>query len=190
MSLKIYLLGQFKLLANEQLIELPSRSAQSLLSYLALNTGVIHRREKLAGLLWPDAEESNSRSYLRQALWRIRKALESGNLDWGDYLHISNIEIAFNSQSDYWLDAKFIIDTSEKLSDDNLIQRVDLYRGELLPGFYDEWIVLERDRMLSSYHQKNTFKRQKDPYRILLDCTQHDIFFRILLIFVLFFFDR
>jgi hypothetical protein len=30
MGLKIYLLGQFKLQADDQLIELPSRSAQSL----------------------------------------------------------------------------------------------------------------------------------------------------------------
>ena len=79
MTLKIYLLGQFKLQAcvqqaDDQPIELPSRPAQSLLAYLALNAGVTQRREKLANLLWPDTSESNARSYLRQALWRIRKS--------------------------------------------------------------------------------------------------------------------
>ena len=76
MSLKIHLLGQFKLQANNLAIELPSRSAQSLLAYLALNAGVTQRREKLAGLLWPEATETNARSYLRQALWRIRGFLD------------------------------------------------------------------------------------------------------------------
>jgi DNA-binding SARP family transcriptional activator/tetratricopeptide (TPR) repeat protein/energy-coupling factor transporter ATP-binding protein EcfA2 len=156
MSLKIFLLGQFKLLAQDRQIELPSRSAQSLLAYLALNAGVNQRREKLSSLLWPDANESNSRSYLRQALWRIRKALESGDLNWEDYLQISNIDVAFDALSDYWLDAELIVDASETLSDDDLINQVDLYRGELLPGFYDEWIVLERDRLLSAYHRKNS----------------------------------
>jgi DNA-binding SARP family transcriptional activator len=81
MSLEIYLLGQFKLQINDLPIELPSRPAQSLLAYLALNAGVTQRREKLACLLWPEASESNARGYLRQALWRIRKTLESGELE-------------------------------------------------------------------------------------------------------------
>ena len=29
-----------------------------------------------------------------------------------------------------------------------------MYRGELLPGFYDEWVGLERDRIQATYHQK------------------------------------
>jgi len=73
MSLEIYLLGQFKLKSNDLPVELQSRPAQSLLAYLALNAGVTHRREKLAGLLWSEAPESNARSYLRLALWRIRR---------------------------------------------------------------------------------------------------------------------
>ncbi|NIS79918.1 MAG: hypothetical protein GTO14_06875 [Anaerolineales bacterium] len=80
MTLKIFLLGQFKLQNNDLVLELPSRPAQSLLAYLVLNTGISHRREKLAGMLWPDSTESNARGYLRQALWRIRKTLESGSL--------------------------------------------------------------------------------------------------------------
>ena len=105
MGLIITLLGQFKLQADDLPIELPSRPAQSLLAYLALNAGVSQRREKLASLLWPEATETNARSYLRQALWRIRKSLQSGSLNWDDYTQISDISVTFNDQSDYWLDA-------------------------------------------------------------------------------------
>ena len=66
MSLRIYLLGQFKLLVDDLPVELPSRPAQSLLAYLAMFAGVTHRREKLAALMWPDATETNARSYLRR----------------------------------------------------------------------------------------------------------------------------
>jgi DNA-binding SARP family transcriptional activator/predicted ATPase len=154
MGLKIYLLGQFKLLANDRRVELPSRPAQSLLAYLALNAGVTLRREKLASLLWPEATETNARSYLRQALWRIRKALESASLSGEDFLQIRDISVAFNEQSDYWLDAAILLQAAEDKSLKELTKTAGLYRGELLPGFYEEWVVLERDRLESAYHQK------------------------------------
>lgn len=154
MTLEIFLLGQFKLIANNQIIELPSRPAQSLLAYLALNAGVTIRREKLASLLWCDAEESNSRGYLRQALWRIRKSLEGASLSCVDYLQIDEIAVTFNRQSDYWLDVDQIMKPIEGQPIDGTIADVDLFRGELLPGFYDEWIELERDRVQAAYNQK------------------------------------
>ena len=73
--LEIRLLGQFDIRRDGAPVEIPSRPAQSLLAYLVLNPGVAHRREKLAGLLWPDATEANARSYLRKALWQVRKSL-------------------------------------------------------------------------------------------------------------------
>ena len=96
MTLKIFLLGQFKLQANDITFELPSRPAQSLLAYLALNAGITQRREKLAGLLWPEANESNARSYLRQALWRIRKSLDSASLISENFLKLGDIEVFFD----------------------------------------------------------------------------------------------
>ncbi len=53
----------------------PLRAAQSLLAYLALTAGTAHRREQLAGLLWPDADEATAKGNLRHTLWRMRKAL-------------------------------------------------------------------------------------------------------------------
>ena len=154
MGLKIYLLGQFKLDVDDQPIELSSRPAQSLLAYLALNAGVAHRRERLASLLWPEANETNARSYLRQALWRIRKTLEGKSLSAEDYLQVSDISLTFNAQSDYWLDVQIMLETPESHSVETLIESVRLYHGELLPGFYDEWVVLERDRLEAAYHHK------------------------------------
>ncbi len=154
MSLKIYLLGQFQLQTDGHPFELPSRPAQSLLAYLVLNPGVMHRREKLASLIWPDATETNARSYLRQAIWRIRKSLAGRSLRWEDYLQISDIDIVFNDRSDFWLNVETLLETAEGKSIDDLIETVNLYKGELLPGFYDEWIVPQRDRLQAAYHQK------------------------------------
>jgi DNA-binding SARP family transcriptional activator/predicted ATPase len=154
MSLKIYLLGQFKILAHSQLLEIPSRPAQSLFAYLTMHPGITQRRERLASLLWPETNESNARSYLRQALWRLRKALESGGLNSEDFLLISNINVTFHAEGEYWLDAKQLLKGDERKPLDELIEIVDLYRGELLPGFYDEWVLSERERLQAAYHQK------------------------------------
>jgi DNA-binding SARP family transcriptional activator len=154
LSLKIYLLGQFKLLDGEVQLELPSRPAQSLLAYLVLNAGLTQRREKLAGMLWPEATEANARSYLRQALWRIRKALGSESSTWEQYLQISDISVAFNDQADYWLDVNALLAVGEATAPEEMAAAVALYKGELLPGFYEEWVLLERDRLQAAYHQR------------------------------------
>jgi DNA-binding SARP family transcriptional activator/predicted ATPase len=154
MSLRIFLLGQFALRAGDQPLTLSSRPAQSLLAYLALNAGVTQRREKLAGLLWPEATESNARSYLRQALWRARKSLTSGALDGDAYLQSNDIEVVFNRHADYWLDAELLLQRSPQWAADELMAILRLYQGELLPGFYDEWVELERDRLRAAFQQK------------------------------------
>ena len=154
MRLSIFLLGQFKLQADDQRFELPSRPAQSLLAYLVLNAGVSQRREKLSALLWPEASESNARSYLRQALWRIRKSLESAGLSAENFLQISDISVTFDDRSNYWMDAACLLETPESQSQSELIDAVRLYRGELLPGFYDEWVVKERDHLEHAYNKK------------------------------------
>ena len=49
--LDVHLFGEFKVSLDNQPIEIPARSMQSLLAYLILNAGTAYRREKLAGLL-------------------------------------------------------------------------------------------------------------------------------------------
>ncbi len=147
--LEIRLLGQFNLQLGHRPIDLPSRPAQSLLAYLALKPGTAYRREKLAGLLWPDATETNARSYLRQALWRIRKALEAAQRD---YFVTDNLTIAFDAEADHWLDVAILEqEVSAHSPTDDLLRALEVYQGELLPGFYEEWVEPERERLQAIY---------------------------------------
>src|SRR5437870_8003540 len=102
--LELRLLGQFDVRLGEVSISIPSRPAQSLLAYLALSAGTAHRREKLAGLFWPEADEANARSNLRHALWRIRKAIETDQVA-TPFLLTDELAVSFNAGADYWLDA-------------------------------------------------------------------------------------
>jgi DNA-binding SARP family transcriptional activator len=149
MMLKVKLFGQSDIQLNDAPIEVPTRSAQSLLAYLLLNAGIAHRRVKLAGLFWPDTSESSARNNLRHALWRIRKAIGH------DHLLTDNVSVALDTDSDYWLDAA-VLETAvdEDGSADELIDIVAVYTGELLPGFYDDWVVLERERLKAIFEQQ------------------------------------
>ena len=69
--LRLKLFGQFSVEIDGQPAGVPTRVAQALLAYLVLNAGILQRRERLAGIFWPDASEANARSNLRHALWRI-----------------------------------------------------------------------------------------------------------------------
>jgi WD40 repeat protein/class 3 adenylate cyclase len=143
--LHIRLLGQFDIRLDKKRITIPSRAGQSLFAYLVLSAGTLHRREKLAGTFWPDTMDEHARKNLRQELWRIRKALAGQPGGGSDYLLADEYTVAFNSHSDYWLDVAQLERPDQNL--ESLTHSVSLYQGELLPGFYEDWIVLERERI-------------------------------------------
>jgi WD40 repeat protein/serine/threonine protein kinase/DNA-binding SARP family transcriptional activator len=153
--LEIRLLGQFNIEIDGKPIEIPSRPAQSLLAYLVLNSGTAQRREKLAGMFWPDAAEANARSNLRHALWRIRKVLGTNPQTGQDYLNADDLTITFETHDECWIDTTILEQKSgESGSTDALMEVLSMYRGELLPGFYDEWVVLERERLQAIFERK------------------------------------
>jgi DNA-binding SARP family transcriptional activator len=148
--LEVRLLGTFDVRLDGRPITLSSRTAQSLFAYLIMNAGVSHRREKLAGLLWPASPELMARDNLRHALWRIRKALSPNP----GCLTTDAISITFNSSADFRLDVSGFLKVREDASIEELKGALCYYQGELLPGFYDDWILSERELLDSIYEHK------------------------------------
>ena len=83
--LHVRLLGQFDVRLDSRRLIIQRRAGQSLVAFLILTAGTAHRREKLAGLFWPNVTDETARRNLRQELWRIRKAF-SAQSGGGDYL--------------------------------------------------------------------------------------------------------
>jgi predicted ATPase/DNA-binding SARP family transcriptional activator len=146
------LLGRFEISSDAQSVALLSRPAQALFAYLILHPGTAHRREKLAGMLWPESLEETARDNLRHALWRLRKALPPAPT--APYLLVDGLSIGFNAASNFWLDANAVESAGESATSDELIAALESYGGELLPGFYDEWVVLEREHLESVFEHK------------------------------------
>lgn len=136
---------------------LGTRKAEALLAYLVMQQRPFPR-ELLADLLWDDRPQDQALANLRSLLSGLRRRL-------GDYLIISRQTVAFNFDSDYWLDVaeferllKFedsrLKEAHHQSSIVNHQEAVALYRGDFLAGFhireafrFEEWAVLERERL-------------------------------------------
>ncbi|MEJ2510834.1 MAG: tetratricopeptide repeat protein [Anaerolineales bacterium] len=145
-ELCIYLLGSFKIRLGTKHLELPTRKAELLLAYLILNPGE-HSREKLAALLWGDSSTTDSRNSLRNALALVNKIIGPG-------LFIADRQtVELNPDYPLWVDAhKFQTQATELLTEPapNPEQiNFDLYQGDLLTDYYDDWIFPFREQYLS-----------------------------------------
>ncbi|HSJ87948.1 MAG TPA: BTAD domain-containing putative transcriptional regulator [Anaerolineales bacterium] len=150
--LEVWLIGKFEIQFSGEPVLIASRIGQSLFAYLILTAGTSHRREKLAGMFWADSPEKKARAYLRHELWRIRKALAAkSNVQ---YLIADDMNILFDASRDYWLDAATLSALSNHPSVEELMSALSNYRGELLPGSYEDWIMREREHLHTLYSQK------------------------------------
>lgn len=151
--LAVSLLGQFAIRHDGESITISSRNAQSLFAYLLLYPGQAQRRERLAGLLWPDSSEENARSNLRHELWRLRKALGPPV---ATLLQADDLAIAIDAEVAASVDVHRLEAVPAASEDvEELMRGVDLYRGELLAGFYHDWVLLERERVQGVFEARS-----------------------------------
>jgi DNA-binding SARP family transcriptional activator len=80
-KLLISIFGGIGVSLGRQELRLTNRKARALLAFLALSDTGRERRERLAGLLWPDTTEQNARASLRQVLLDLRESLTSHGCD-------------------------------------------------------------------------------------------------------------
>lgn len=142
-ALKVALMGQFLAELDGVTLDLPSRVAQSMFAYLALNAGKSVRREKLAGVFWPDLPEANARNQLRHTVWRIRKAISQLGHNGLAFIPESTLHVQLCVGPAYQLDvADLLQPIIAAQSAETVMAQLSKY-DELLPGFSsprDEWI--------------------------------------------------
>ena len=115
--------------AADRLLAQPKGVA--LLTYLALaaagRPARYQRRDRLVGLLWPELDQTHARGALRKAVHAARAVLGAEAL-----LSRGDEEIAL-ADGALWCDAVAFADAEEH---GRLAQALELYAGELLPGFH------------------------------------------------------
>ena len=117
----------------------------ALLARLALAPERLHAREELVELLWPGVDAAIGRNRLRQALSTLKSRLESPGgtpVLQADRLGVRVVPGALAC------DAR---EFEAHLRAGRHAAAAASYRGELLPGFYDEWINDERQRLAALF---------------------------------------
>src|SRR5437870_1463456 len=205
-TLHIRLLGDFNLLYNDrQLTSLNSTRLRSLFAYLVLHRDVPQQRQHLAFLFWPDATEAQARNNLRQLLHQLRQAFPDVEHFLSADAHLLHWHPVTPCHLDVaqFEEALTLADAATRRNDQHALQAAlaqadSLYRGELLPGCYDEWILPERDRLRQGHLQVleqllRLFEVQGDTVTAIryaqrligLDPLSEDIYRHLMRLFVL-----
>ncbi len=139
---------------DQTITRFASSRVAALLARLVLFPHRDHPREELVDLLWPDSDLDAGRLNLRVALASLRRQLEppdvpSGSVVAADRATIRLRPAAFRCDAaDFEAavkNAAYAPSFAEKRA--ALDQALALFSGELLPGFYDDWIGEERERL-------------------------------------------
>jgi predicted ATPase/DNA-binding SARP family transcriptional activator/Tfp pilus assembly protein PilF len=165
LSLSISLLGTFQVTLEDQPTVFATDRARALLAFLAVEADRPHRRESLAGLLWPDRPEATARKNLSQSLARLRRAIEDHRAD-PPFLLISRKTIQFNAATAELDVARFegllgscaAHPRADLVGDPSCIERLvdaaSLYRGGFLQGLFlsgsqpfEEWTLFKREQL-------------------------------------------
>lgn len=136
-----------------------TRTAQHLLAYLLLHRRLPHPRDILAGILWGETDDEKARACLNTALWRLRKVLEPYPMSRGSVLvTTAGGDVGINPQAHLKVDVAMFEEKVGRIGrwaghppspcEAAEVERaLVLYTGELLAGFYEDWIVAERERL-------------------------------------------
>jgi DNA-binding SARP family transcriptional activator len=123
-------------------LDVPDGSKR-LLVFVALSTGRVDRRYA-AGSLWPDGSDERAAGNLRSALWRLKCA----GID-----VVDSDKCTLGMRNGTVVDVGVLGEWTARLVDGSATQN-DLcllnWRWDaldLLPGWYDDWVIFERERI-------------------------------------------
>lgn len=141
----------------------------SLLAYLALKRGQLFSRIELTATLWPDRGETVGSGTFNTTLWRLRRAIEQPPLVHGALIASDGRGwVGLRAGESLRLDLdeyeQLLVPTLAKpapaMNEADLLalrRGVELYRGDILVGFSDEWALREREK--HRRHQLNALGR-------------------------------
>lgn len=135
-GIRLRLLDGFELERGGSLVQLPM-SVQRVVAFVALKGHPV-LRPHVAGCLWPESSEPHAAASLRSALWRLKR---------------NECDVVDASGAQLRLAHDVSVDLHDALKGagdvlagrDGDIRRPDLLEAELLPDWYDDWVLVERE---------------------------------------------
>lgn len=155
-TLEVQLLGGFSVrYGGREAQALHSERLALLLSYLALHAEAALTRRQVAYLFWPETGEEQARTNLRNLFHYFKKALPEADA----LLELDGQTIRWRDASALNVDAlqfRAALTAARAAQDDetrirHLQEAVNRYRGELLPGHYQDWVLLMREEFQQEF---------------------------------------
>lgn len=143
---------------GQEPVEVPAQLHGVLLALLALNGERSYRREEIMERLWPEEEPERARQRLRNTLHTLRNLLDQPPLEIPEALLASRTTVGLNTaliRTDVAVFESALMAAAqarplpEKAG--HLREAIAVYRGDLLPGFYQEDIVQAQERLAERY---------------------------------------
>jgi DNA-binding SARP family transcriptional activator len=155
---RIRLFGKFSAERNGELMEgIQARKVQELFSYLLVFMNQPQPRDVICEVLWENQPSLKAKKNLRQALWRLQLALGNSANSRNPEIIADSDWLQINPAAAIWLDIAEFEQFFHTFSDmdcgeltvenfKTIQSTVDLYRGDLLDGWYRDWCLFERER--------------------------------------------
>jgi predicted ATPase len=119
----------------------PSRAVALLLARLAMAPQRAHPREELVDLLWPEAPLDVGRNRLRQVLSTLKSLLEAADSGAVIVADRASVRVAPQALACDVLEFEACVRAKARE------RAFALYRGPLMPGHFDEWVLEQRQRL-------------------------------------------
>jgi DNA-binding SARP family transcriptional activator len=140
LGISLELLDGFRLTVGDEVVDVAD-STQRLVALLALRERPLCR-SLVAGTLWPEKLDARASANLRSSLWRLNGACEAPMIVCtGSSLMLSpevSRDVAELERQGWAL----VNGDTEAVTD----QVCDWFSKELLPGWYDDWVIIQRER--------------------------------------------
>jgi len=162
---RLHLLGTFELLGDHPAAQMPvTEKGHTLLTLLAVHPLPIPR-ELAAATLWPDVPDARARRNLNNMLWRLKRLLSPQAL-------LTEADTLQLNARQWWIDVRAF----EALLAQSPAEALQLYRGDLVPELYDDFVALERERLRGLFldalaRLRRRYEDQHD-LKAALDCAQ------------------
>jgi DNA-binding SARP family transcriptional activator len=138
----VHLLAGPYIVTGVERIDVPEGSKQ-LLTFVALRRRRVERRQA-AGALWPIGDDERAAGNLRSALWRLRRAgIDVLIADKWSLMLGKDVQVDLHSLEEW---ATRLIEGRQREHDLG-IPPAAVDALNLLPGFYDDWALIERERI-------------------------------------------
>jgi DNA-binding SARP family transcriptional activator len=156
---KVTLLGDIRADGEQRTVtRFRTQKTAILFAYLAFYGQRAHPRETLIELLWPEAEIESGRNSLSIALSSLRNQFEPPGVCPGSVIVADRFAVRLSPSAVETDAAHFeaTLDAAARTTDPGererlLAQAVARYQGTLLPGFYEDWILREQERLSGRY---------------------------------------